>query len=60
MKKFGTKIKSANNNAPKTSVFDIEHLTKKPFALSRLEGFIEGNQDIFDVLSSEQKEQTQL
>jgi len=56
MMKFGRKIKSANNNAPNPTVFDIERLAHKPFALSRLEAFIDGNEDIFDVLASEPKE----
>ena len=51
MRKFGTKIRSANNNSPKPSVFDINRLTRKPFELSRLQGFVDGHDDIFDVLA---------
>ncbi|MFK7839581.1 MAG: hypothetical protein AB8B83_04560 [Bdellovibrionales bacterium] len=54
------KIRSsnANNNVPTSKVFDINLLENRPFELSRLEGFVDGHDDIFDVLSQKQpKEQ---
>lgn len=56
MRNFGRKIRSANNNAPQAKVFDIEILQSKPFELSRLAGFVDGHDDIFDVLSHSQQE----
>lgn len=60
MMKFGRKIRSANNNIPRPSIFDLNRLERKPFELSRLEGFVDGNDDIFDVLSSKSKENAHL
>ena len=51
------KIKNANNNVPTSKVFDIELLKRKPFELSRLEGFVDGHDDIFDVLADQKQQQ---
>ena len=52
------KFDSANGNNSQSKVFDIDLLKRKPFELSRLEGFVEGHDDIFDVLSDQKQEQT--
>lgn len=54
MRKFDT----ANGNNSQSKVFDIDLLKRKPFELSRLEGFVEGHDDIFDVLYDQKQEQT--
>lgn len=56
MRNFGRKIRTANNNAPQPMVFNIDLLDRKPFELSRLDGFVDGKEDIFDVLSKDHKE----
>ena len=45
-------FKSANTNSESSKVFDIDLLKTKPFELSRLQGFVDGEDDIFDVLSA--------
>jgi len=60
MKNFGKKIRTANNNSPKPRIFDIHNLDRKPFELSRLEGFVDGSDDIFDVLGQNKQEQNRL
>ena len=50
------KIKTANNNQSSGKVFDINLLQKRPFELSRLEGFVDGKDDIFDVLSGDKRD----
>ena len=54
------KIRNANNNVPRSKVFDISLLQKKPFELSRLEGFVDGHDDIFDVLATAPQERSHL
>lgn len=54
------KVTTANTNKVESRVFDIALLTREPFELSRLEGFVDGKEDIFDVLSSQSKEHSQL
>ena len=44
------KLETANTNQSESKVFNINLLTREPFELSRLEGFVEGQDDIFDVL----------
>ncbi len=53
MRTFGRKVKTANNNLPENSVFSIDRVARKSFALSRLEHFIEEERDIFDLLALE-------
>jgi hypothetical protein len=52
------KYDSANGNNSQSKVFDIDLLKRKPFELSRLEGFVDGHDDIFDVLTEHKQEQT--
>lgn len=52
------KIRTANNNAPKPQVFNVERLRGKAFQLSRLQAFIDGHDDIFDVLADTHQEKT--
>lgn len=50
------KHRTANNNSPKPTVFDISLLDRRAFELSRLKGFVDGEDDIFDVLSQDHQE----
>jgi len=52
------KIRNANNNIPTSKVFDVNLLRSKPFELSRLEGFVDGEDDIFDILATKPQERT--
>ena len=52
-------VKTANNNQSESKVFDINLLKRKPFELSRLQGFVDGEDDIFDVLAGETEERAQ-
>jgi len=53
-------IRNANNNVPTNKVFDVNLLQTKPFELSRLKGFVDGHDDIFDVLATTPQERTHL
>ncbi len=46
-----------NNNTIQSKVFDISILERKAFELSRLNDFVDGHDDIFDVLHSDQNQQ---
>lgn len=52
------KLKTANANSSKSKVFDLNLLSREPFELSRLEGFVDGNDDIFDVLANKMQERS--
>ena len=54
------KIETANTNSSESKVFDVNLLTREPFELSRLEGFVDGNDDIFDVLANKRQETSRL
>lgn len=50
------KMTTANTNKVNSKVFDIDLLNRKTFELSRLEGFVDGTDDIFDVLATQQEQ----
>lgn len=54
------KLETANTNSLKSKVFNISLLTREPFELSRLEGFVDGSDDIFDVLANKMQEHSRL